>query len=38
LSLILIVDDEPQILELLHALVAFEGHDVIRAKDGSEAR
>jgi len=36
LSLILIADDEPQILELLCAIVAFEGHEVIRAKDGRE--
>jgi len=37
LSLILIVDDEPQILDLLHAILTFEGHDVIKAKDGREA-
>lgn len=37
MSLILIVDDEPQLLELLQAILTFEGHDVLKAKDGQEA-
>jgi len=34
---ILIVDDEPAVLEALEALLAREGHEVVRATDGQSA-
>jgi len=34
---ILIVDDEPTVLEALEALLAREGHEVVRATDGQSA-
>jgi signal transduction histidine kinase/CheY-like chemotaxis protein len=34
---ILIVDDEPAVLEALEALLAREGHEVVRATDGQNA-
>lgn len=37
MSLILVADDERHILELLHATLTFEGHDVLKAEDGREA-
>ena len=35
---ILIVDDNPEIREVLNVLLSSEGYDVIEAKDGQEAR
>lgn len=34
---ILIVDDNPEIREVLNVLLSSEGYDVIEAKDGQEA-
>ncbi len=36
MSLILIVDDDPHHLELLHGILAYEGHAVRCASDGRE--
>lgn len=35
---ILIVDDDPAILEILHAYLVREGHDVLQARSGDRAR
>lgn len=35
---VLIVDDDPAILEILRAYLGAEGHEVLEARDGAEAR
>jgi len=35
---VLIVDDDPAILEILHAYLSAEGHQVLQASGGHEAR
>lgn len=37
MSLVLVADDEPAVLEVLSQVVEDLGHDVLRAKDGEEA-
>ncbi|MCP3137491.1 ATP-binding response regulator [Pyxidicoccus xibeiensis] len=37
MSLVLVADDEPAVLEVLSQLVEDLGHDVLRARDGEEA-
>src|SRR4051794_8946958 len=36
-SLVLVADDEPAVLEVLADVVEDLGHDVVRARDGDEA-
>jgi CheY-like chemotaxis protein len=36
-STILLVDDEPEILELYSEVLALMGHDILRARDGEQA-
>ena len=35
---VLIVDDDPAILEILHAYLSGEGHEVLQASNGHQAR
>ena len=37
MSLVLVADDEPAVLEVLSQVVEDLGHDVLRARDGEEA-
>ncbi len=37
MSTILLVDDEPEILELYSEVLALMGHDILRAHDGEQA-
>ncbi len=37
MSTILLVDDEPEILELYSEVLALMGHDILRARDGEQA-
>jgi len=36
MSLILVIDDEPQILQLIEAILEVEGHSTLTARDGTE--
>ena len=36
MSQILVIDDDPQILQLIEALLDYEGHSVLIARDGRE--
>ncbi|CAG9208917.1 Response regulator receiver protein [Paraburkholderia tropica] len=37
MATILVADDDPRLLDAIEALLALEGHQVLRAKDGEEA-
>ncbi|CAB4052525.1 Polar-differentiation response regulator DivK [Paraburkholderia phenoliruptrix] len=37
MATVLLVDDDPRLLDALEALVTLEGHRVVRAQDGKEA-